>query len=158
MLKRLIVKARNQSKQTRDKYAFGVALGFTGVIALVWLYHAPSHILKVASEVGGGTQPVADMFGQINSQMANVRESVSTETASSSDNPDSWSTPEEWALRQARNVTNVPATTTPDTFEASTTSTSTQITTGSNQTTPKPVRIITTNSTTTATTSTQQTP
>tara|TARA_B100000508_G_scaffold140846_2_gene143820 strand:- start:2640 stop:3101 length:462 start_codon:yes stop_codon:yes gene_type:complete len=153
MLKRLVVKARNQPRQTRDRYAFSVAVGFTAVIAMVWLYHAPSRIIGSMDGAAEGVKPFTSFLDQIGDQVATVKESlpdtnnvdgVFSATTSSEDR--TWSTPEEyrgWSLR------NVPTTTSET--AASTSASSTPGVVDTTQT----IRIVTTSSTPTTT---EQTP
>ncbi len=155
----MVVKARGRSRQTRDNYALSVAIGFTAVVALVWLYHAPSRIVSVADGVIEGAGPITNFFDQVGEQVATVRDAIPEEGILATSGPTStkekrtWSTHEDytgWSLRA------VPTTTVgSSTAVTSTTSATTSI---SVIDTEQSVRIVTAVTTSTSATSTRQTP
>ena len=80
MIKRSLRKLRQQPKSTRDNIALAFAGSLTGIVALVWLYHAPVRIGEgTAGIVSGGSeseQPgFMNIFSDFGSQMATVKES-----------------------------------------------------------------------------------
>jgi hypothetical protein len=79
MIKHFLRRLRQQPKSTRDNIALVIAGSLSGVVAMVWLYHAPVKIGEgTAGMVSGdeNSQPgFMNMFSDFSSQMATVKES-----------------------------------------------------------------------------------
>jgi len=79
MIKRLLRQLRKQPKASRDNVAFISAGILTGIVAFVWVYHAPerlgvqeSGVLSSAKDEPGFWQ----LFSDFGSQMASVRDAM----------------------------------------------------------------------------------
>lgn len=163
MLRRLIVKTRNKPKDVRDRYAFSIAVGFTSIVALVWLYHAPGRFFAGIADVPDDVvSPVASFFDQFGNQVASVKDSLpeSSTSDSSSNIEGNWSTPEEYierSIRRGKEQAGVLASST-DLAATSTASTSDEFATTTTSNEPREVRIVTTNQASTSASSSPQNP
>lgn len=155
MVKQLLKDLRKKPKNTRDNIALGVAGFFTGIVAIVWMYHLPSMYSSVESK---DDDSFFGLFSDLKDQLATVEETKKVEPSPTSTvmiqdnrlNVGENNVPvQDWAL-PAESDTNNPATST------ATSSQSDFILSSSSRTRTegdgtRPIRIITTSNATSTT-------
>ncbi len=70
MLLRFIEHVRTKPKPVREQYAFAVALGFTGIIAMVWLAVLPGRFADNTEEAAHA--PFAGLLAQVKEETGNL--------------------------------------------------------------------------------------
>ena len=149
MIKHILRNLRQQPKGVRDNIALGIAVVFTSMVAIGWLYSLPMKVPTQTESIAGEKQPgFTALFSGIKSQLAGIgeadtgQETVSTTKSDFIDSdyqvvmPDGDVTPKTSFFASSSTST---ATTTTDSEVASSTTTSTT-TSGL-----RPIRIVTTN-------------
>jgi len=80
MLRKLIGNIRRQPKRTRDNVALGVASTVTFVVALVWVFNAPT-MFSGLTGVGETAKKEGGFLDTISEQTAAVKDAFSSESA-----------------------------------------------------------------------------
>lgn len=79
MIKRVLRQLRKQSKVSRDNVAFIAAGLLTGMVAMVWMYHAPSRLMSQTDNLLSDSKTESGFwqsFSDFGSQAAAVKDSL----------------------------------------------------------------------------------
>lgn len=157
MLRRLIRSVRKKSKGTRDNIALGIAVMFTGVVAVTWLYHWPMGAESMSAEVSQTTEKsaFADLFSSFKDQFSELKE----ESASIKKEAEEKSLASDLAPEPV--ATGAPSVSYESSMENSSTGTiasQTTTTSGQMESVPQPIRIVTTHKPTSTATTTSTDP
>ncbi len=81
MLIRFFRHIRRQPKKVRNNYALGIAMTFTGIVALVWIVNTLNQGIVPEGELATNKEsiPFSNLFKQTKEQFANLKEAEKSE-------------------------------------------------------------------------------
>ncbi len=81
MIKSFLIKLRQKPRHVRQQVAFGVAIGFTSIVAMFWLTSVPDTVKTISNAAPEGVNAFSSFTDSVNKQIQAAKEAAATRIA-----------------------------------------------------------------------------